>query len=115
MRADMGGICDAVSCSLSLTQGYVISAHDDEAAVNETVVFTPMESVPAEVDWCFFSAGIVHALLRCVGEVSYITMQGRDVWHGTLPSSSVAPHQVHCGLGSALCSQGRIVKHWDRL
>ena len=39
MRADMGGNCDAVSCSL--TQGYAISAHDDEAAVNETVVFTP--------------------------------------------------------------------------
>ena len=113
MRADVGGMCDAVSCSL--TQGYVIGAHDDEAAVNETVVFTPMGSLPAGVDWCFFSAGIMHALPRSAGEVSYITMQGRDVWHGTLPSSSVAPHQVHCGLGSALCSQGRIVKHWDRL
>ena len=113
MRADMGGNCDAVSCSL--TQGYVISAHDDEAAVNETVVFTPMDSVPADVEWCFFSAGLMHALSRSVGEVSYVTMQGRDVWHGTLPSSSVAPHQLHCGLGSALCSQGRIVQHWDRL
>ena len=43
MRADMGGNCDAVSCSL--TKGYVISTHDDEAAVNETVVFTPMDTV----------------------------------------------------------------------
>ena len=75
----------------------------------------PASDRPTEVDWCFFSAGIMHALPRSAGEVSYITMQGRDVWHGTLPSSSVAPHEVHCGLGSALCSQGRIVKHWDRL
>ena len=113
MRADMGGNCDAVSCSL--TQGYVISAHDGEAAVNETVVFTPMDDVPAEVDWCFFAAGIMHAPPRSVGEVAYVMMQGREVWHGTLPSSGVAPHQLHCGLGSALCSQGRVVKHWDRV
>ena len=32
-----------------------------------------------------------------------------------LHAEQVAPHEVHCGLGSALCSQGRIVRHWDGL
>jgi hypothetical protein len=96
MRADMGGNCDAVSCSL--TQGYVISAHDDEAAVNKTVVFTPMDSVPADVDWCFFSAGSMHALPRSVGRVSYITMQGRGM-SGTAHSPPRVWHPTNCIVG----------------
>ena len=60
----------------------------------KTVVFTSIDSVPADVNWCFFSAGIMHALPRSVGEVSYITPcrgGGSDtaahtplqVWHPT--------------------------------
>ena len=69
--------------------------------MNETVVFTPMDSVPTDVDWCFFSAGIMHALPRSVGEVSYITMQERGVWHGTLPPQVWSPTKCTVGyLGS---------------
>ena len=111
MRADRGGQCSAASVALS--RGYVIGPHGDEAAVNETVVFTPMQNLPEDMEWCFAAAGLLHPLPRVKGEVCYITMLGKGVWHGTLPSSSREEHdETHYGLGSALCSQARILRHW---
>lgn len=112
---------------ISRTRGFVIAPHDDSSASGalETVFFwKPTTTIltragcsDAELKpghkWLFY-AGVIFCLPTTPGEGSMVLVScsgephTRTV-HGTLPSSSTEPHQVHGGLGSALVTKQRFI------
>jgi hypothetical protein len=104
-----------VNCSafaLMMTQGFVVSPHDDSGAENETLLFSwPSDTpLPPGHQWCFAVAGCIHPLPTKPSEAAFISLKGKGIHHGTLPTSGSLPHLYHPGIGSALVTKSNLVK-----
>ena len=80
---------ESTGFSLSLTQGYVVSPHDDSGMALEMIGFVwPSDApLPTGHEWLFCVAGCIHPLPTKKGEMVVCAVRGSGVGHGTLPTS----------------------------
>lgn len=91
--------------ALSITIGYVVGPHDDSGVSNEAILFTNRDGpMPAGHAWLFAIAGTIFVLPNVRSEAVHITI-APEIYHGTLPTSSVLPHLVHGNVASALVTR----------
>ena len=102
---------DCAAFSLSLTSSYVVQPHDDSGLVNEFVLFANRTGAfPEGHEWMFVVAGCLLALPDAIGAGVMVTLPGRDVYHGTLPTSSTSASLRHGNVGCALVTRREFIE-----
>lgn len=112
-RHRMSEECSAFSSSLA--QSYVVTAHDDSGKACETILFVNRHGpLPEGHAWDFTVGGQVHSLPNARGKAVLLFVEGTNVYHGTLPTSSTQPTLDHGNIGSALVTKDCMIRSLER-
>jgi hypothetical protein len=95
----------------SLTSSFVVPPHDDSGVACEAVAFTNRNGpLPDGHEWDFAVGGHIHPLPNMVGKSVALFVKGSDLFHGTLPTSSVEDTCLHGNHGSALVTKVEMIR-----
>lgn len=101
--------------SLAASSNYAVVPHDDSGEGPETVGFTNRNGpLPEGHEWLFCVGGHVHPLPNATNESVLIVLQGKGLYHGTLPTSSTGGSYAHGDHGAALVSKTQMIESLKR-
>ena len=102
---------DCSAFSVSLACQYVVTAHDDSGEACETILFANRNGpLPEGHSWDFAVGGHVHPLPNERGKCVLLFVEGKDVHHGTLPTSATEQTCEHGNFGSALVTKHAMIE-----
>ena len=102
---------DCSAFAVSLACQYVVTAHDDSGEACETVIFANRNgTLPEGHSWDFAVGGHVHPLPNERGKCVLLFVEGKDVHHGTLPTSATEQTYDHGNFGSALVTKRAMIE-----
>ena len=101
--------------AMTTSINYVVDPHNDSGAACELIKFVNSNGpLPSGHEWLFAIGGAILELPTDAGEAIIICVKGEGVYHGTLPTSSVAPTHQHGNFGSALITKKQTIRGLQR-